>query len=597
MSTKPQIELFLENESGTQQVAYPFVESDHVSLSNGMDIDTMIRQDVSMPTVAHEDLSFKVGVGDQDVSSAIVDSSVAEMTIKGQTYQNILPEPSTHVLSSNKEMFKVNEGLDPIVEVVDGVSKSAILSGNTLVNLLERFHHGCSYDSETGIYTSTQNEWVEPVKTTQNVKVNVPYTLFAKVNTTSDYIYIRLDYNDGTIAKDSIINGHVTPNSDIFIKTTVVFKKEDRIRFVLRDAHDGVVKISNIMVIEGDHTNQDIPYFEGMQSVKMPVLTTVGKNLFNKKGLVLQNYKRVRGDNGEFVYSTAASGFDNYFDCQFLQGKTIKVSSIATSDGGGEIAFYTINKTYITGGKLGKSYLVPENAFYYRFSISVLNTSIDEANIQIEVNSVATLYEPFKSNILTVNEEVTLRGIGDVKDTLDCLTGEVVERIGEYVLNGSEDIYLTKETQEKTLLFVTRLSNLNIKTDLIYNDKFDGTVIGWDSVVNEDKEFIRIYTDDANALYIRILKSKLATQDANGFKQWLSKNPITIQYELATESVKTVNLTTVNEKGETTHFMPLEGTMHVQSTGEIIPSTFDMSVPVEATMQNLASFIDLQMEE
>ena len=105
MSTKPQIELFLENESGTQQVAYPFVESDHVSLSNGMDIDTMIRQDVSMPTVVHEDLSFKAGVGDQDVSSAIVDSSVAEMTIKGQTYQNILPEPSTHVLTN-----EVNKG-------------------------------------------------------------------------------------------------------------------------------------------------------------------------------------------------------------------------------------------------------------------------------------------------------------------------------------------------------------------------------------------------------------------------------------------------------------------------------------------------------
>ena len=43
--------------------------------------------------------------------------------------------------------------------------------------------------------------------------------------------------------------------------------------------------------------------------------------------------------------------------------------------------------------------------------------------------------------------------------------------------------------------------------------------------------------------------------------------------------------------------MPLEGTMHVQSSGEIIQPTFDMSVPVEATTQNLASFIDLEMRE
>ena len=118
------------------QLIYPFIESDHVTFSNGMKVSEMLDQSISMPTVVHEDLSFKVGVGDQDVSSAIVDSSVAEMTIKGKTYQNILPEPSTHVLTNNKEMFKVNEGLDPNIEIVDGVSKSAILTGQTLVNVL-----------------------------------------------------------------------------------------------------------------------------------------------------------------------------------------------------------------------------------------------------------------------------------------------------------------------------------------------------------------------------------------------------------------------------------------------------------------------------
>ena len=109
------------------QLIYPFIENDHVSFSNGMKVSEMLNQSISMPTVAHEDLSFKAGVGDPDVSSAIVNSSVAKMTIKGKTYQNILPEPSTHVLTNNKEMFKVNEGLDPNVEIVDGVSKSAIL--------------------------------------------------------------------------------------------------------------------------------------------------------------------------------------------------------------------------------------------------------------------------------------------------------------------------------------------------------------------------------------------------------------------------------------------------------------------------------------
>ena len=87
------------------QLIYPYIESDHVTFSNGMKVSEMLDQSISMPTVIHEDLSFKVGVGDQDVSSAIVDSSVSEMTIKGKTYQNILPEPSTHVLTNNKEDF------------------------------------------------------------------------------------------------------------------------------------------------------------------------------------------------------------------------------------------------------------------------------------------------------------------------------------------------------------------------------------------------------------------------------------------------------------------------------------------------------------
>ena len=36
-----------------------------------------------------------------------------------------------------------------------------------------------------------------------------------------------------------------------------------------------------------------------------------------------------------------------------------------------------------------------------------------------------------KTNILTCNENVTLRGIGDVKDELDLLTGKLTQRIGE----------------------------------------------------------------------------------------------------------------------------------------------------------------------
>ena len=117
------------------QLIYPFIENDHVSFSNGMKISEMLNQSVSMPTVIHEGSSFKVGVGDEDVSSAIVDSSVSKMTIKGKTYQNILPEPSLrNSMTSGKSMQKLNEGYEN-VNVVDGVAKSAILKKGGAITL------------------------------------------------------------------------------------------------------------------------------------------------------------------------------------------------------------------------------------------------------------------------------------------------------------------------------------------------------------------------------------------------------------------------------------------------------------------------------
>ena len=288
MSTKPQIELFLENESGTQQVAYPFVESDHVSLSNGMDIDTMIRQDVSMPTVAHEDLSFKVGVGDQDVSSAIVDSSVAEMTIKGKTYQNILPEPSTHVLSNNKEMFKVNEGLDPNVEIVDGVSKSAILSGNTLVNKEVNLNRvsGTNWTKTNNIYTLPAG-MVGSVMGKMDLEANTKYIVKYSCSSTLTNIQ-NGNYVIKINTTGNDYNGNITQHSPLIGENSCTFTTNDitdvyMSLYVIGYKADNDIEVGNFRITKYQEgmENWDIPYFEGMTSVKMPVLTTTGQNLAN----------------------------------------------------------------------------------------------------------------------------------------------------------------------------------------------------------------------------------------------------------------------------------------------------------------------------
>ena len=462
-----------------------------------------------------------------------------------------------------------------IDNVVPYAYRSAILKGQTLVNLV---------NDENKVYTLNADGSYKVIHINLHtaLEVNKKYYLSYRVVTNT-----ILEGNFGLFATDG--NDHCglhspTKTNEIgvitYIKTTTKFANKLRI-FLESNCTSGTFEVTDILLIEYQDGMENcyIPYFEGMQSVKMPVLTTTGKNLFDEeleKGNI--------SSSGLNTTSNSHMRSKNYIN---VEPNKVYAFSINTSDITG-IRFYDNNKNFISSSVLKSTFTTPSNCKYIRFIVS---TSNPDLKIQIEQNSIITTYEPYKSNILSTPSNLELRGIGEVQDTLDCLTGEVTERIGVDVLDGSEDIALRNETLENTLLFVTRLTDINTKSNLIYCDKFDGTDISWDTIVNTDKEFIRLYMSD-KALYIRILKSKLATQDVNGFKEWLSKNPITIQYKLATESIKTVELTITNQDGNTeTIIRPIEGTMTLTTGSDTIQPTFTGEVPVEAITQNLGSFI------
>lgn len=154
---------------------------------------------------------------------------------------------------------------------LEGHAKSAILKGQTLVNLFNKHISDVKYGKNT---TSTIEEdgsitisgtWWAGFKIP--VKANTQYTLFATSKK-----------NNGKIAicDDAVINGIAAyPNlqENTSIIKTFTTKDDTNLRLVLY-----VGAYTNIILLEGDYTNVDIPYFESMQSVKMPVLST--SNLF-----------------------------------------------------------------------------------------------------------------------------------------------------------------------------------------------------------------------------------------------------------------------------------------------------------------------------
>ena len=522
---KTKVEVYDKN-----QLIYPYIESDHVTFSNGMKVNEMLDQSISMPTVIHEDLSFKVGVGDQDVSSAIVDSSVAEMTIKGKTYQNILPEPSTHVLTNNKEMFKVNEGLDPNVEIVDGVSKSAILKGQTLVNLAGKPKSVFCNNGIDMIFIYDKTSYVNRSLT---VKPNTTYTIFnfndKKISSLGLYSEDNRYITELTLNGNSVIK-HTT-SSDTFIMNFLCRNTEGW-------TEEELLNGSNIVLIEGDYTNANIPYFDGMQSVKMPVLTTTGKNLYNPKTAYVGSHANQDVYNKVNVkpnttYTFYANG-KNWFGCVLYDknGNQTRVLSGSAH----------ITKSTFTTTENEVEVLLS----YYTGKEGVIIEDVDFTGVQLEIGAETTPFEPYKSNILHTPEEVVLRSLPNgVCDTLNLNTGEYVKRIGEITYTGKD----TEGWRES----VASYESDDIDSFYTYIHNPQSSVVSkhchcnlfpvyYNLPSNPTFEYFHILNAGSSQIVIGIKRSKLSSQDSTGIKSWLQTNPLTVQYILETPIIKTVDL-------------------------------------------------------
>ena len=528
------------------QLIYPFIESDHVTFSNGMKITEMLDQSISMPKVTHEDSSFKVGVGDQDVSSSIVDSSVADMTIKGQTYQNILPEPTLRNKMIGKSMQRLNEGYDNI-EVVDGVSKSAILKGQTLVNMAPKYKgiKNDFFSIDGGGHTQEFNaEYYKVIANDSNC--NIALRLYAKEKWQTvqplklNAKYLAIVDLDVQVSKNIHLNCGKVSYSGPYGKTLIPGNGRQIVKLQFTtpteiDANTNQLNIgTDLYSVAGDYVafysiniieyqegmeNWDIPYFEGMQSVKMPVLKTTGKNLFDVDNILYNTWVDSSNPN-----SVGGGNTRNTLDFTKVKpNQKIIASGLRVTGAYG----YDANKKFIEGINSNiittTGVIIPPNVYYIRLTF---DNTVDFSNAQLEYGSTSTTYEPYKSNILTTNEEVELRGIGDVQDTLDLMTREKVERIGEIVLDGSQSAI-----GGGYIRINNAISDWSGNDKYLLSDRLPTSIfIGSD-----------LFTTPTLALHGALLYVRGFNSNEE-ITEYFRNNPTTVQYRLAEESIKTVDL-------------------------------------------------------
>ena len=202
-------------------------------------------------------------------------------------------------------------------------------------------------------------------------------------------------------------------------------------------------------------------YFEGVKSVTAPRVKSVGKNMFDNANIWLpgklslisggvtdvNNTSNINYYNDvlEFTTLLAFRGVVSIF-IDVAPNTSYTYNSITTE--GSVIAQYLIHAYYdkdknfisgVNGYKTSRTFLTPPNCKYIRVYIEKLGSAAGIANIknlQLEVGTVATSYEPYKESFLYPEPKTLQRLPNGVCDTIE--NGNYIQRVKEYTLQASD---------------------------------------------------------------------------------------------------------------------------------------------------------------
>lgn len=257
---------------------------------------------------------------------------------------------------------------------------------------------------------------------------------------------------------------------------------------------------------------------EEKQKYEVDVRVT-GKNLFDKDSVQLN--VEFGDANSDFI-----SMKDGWFVSDFIpvfSGKTYFISGKKTGYG---YKLYDIDKHFIKNIQLTHGRLSVEDGINY---VRINGEMKDLKNIQVELGTTATSYEPYyKEQTATITMDEPLRGIGKYQDKIT--KDGIVRWIKEIVLDDSSG-WTTDNSNQNVGIINRFLHRINDMRNVYYEkvtvcDKFRW--IGEPASESEAGSYR--HTTHGTKFYICLLKKDYP--DVESLKQFLSKNPVTVQYAL-----------------------------------------------------------------
>lgn len=295
-------------------------------------------------------------------------------------------------------------------------------------------------------------------------------------------------------------------------------------------------------------------YNEDTQKYDIDFVTS-GKNLLNNEANTF-SFKGVtftiNKDKSILLSGTATETIywnDGKLSANLDNDKIYTLSGCPSGGGLSEYYMYLYNESFSlndTGNGVTNMSKVTKKVVFGIAIFSGVNVNGLVFKPQLEIGTTATGYQPYQGfETTTVELNQPLRELPNgVKDTIE--NGVVTRRVGEITYDGSSDESwnLNGLYGEKYVRFSASAPNVTTSPYKVGNvicDKFPYRPYE-DSSVSSDSEYI---IAGSGYIYVLIEKSRLSESTAQGFKNWLQSNPITVWYQLATPTTEQITLPTL----------------------------------------------------
>ena len=364
----------------------------------------------------------------------------------------------------------------------------------------------------------------------------------------------------------------------------------------------GVINISDIIILEGDWTHLTEEDWNHLEQYKVEYKVT-GKNKVNTiDSLKEWDGAKIHFKNAQIDFIPNSNNslpleYENPLNYNLKKGVTYTLSTKQLSGGAfssgsmgvGIRIYYTdgtnsiinIDNTNNNYNNIkSKTFTTKTNKEVKKVALRAIGYNIGytaTANVysyalQIEEGTVATEYEPYKESIQTVYlNSPLLEG-----DTIEEIDGEVyhVHRYGKVVFDGSND--------EK--LEYSKSFDRGVFLDLISSSYFYSNYKITDNTWN------------ATQRYCLKNASSYGIYSLNDFKQWLSENPITVVYKLATPTYELIPSSSIVCKSYPNGHLDFDTNVHINNTVNFVKANLPITYANTSTNYKLQFVSDKDME-